>query len=62
MVKAQDLHTMLSVALESLVDVQRTGFMWDLVHDECENRNSRAIIYVSHLKVEWDSRCTSSMQ
>ena len=35
-VKVQDLHTMLSVALENFVDVQRTGFMWDLVHDECE--------------------------
>ena len=53
-VKAQDLHTMLSVALESFVDVQRTGFMWDLVHEETEYKNSRAIIYVSHLKVDND--------
>ena len=31
-VPAQDFHTMLSVILESFVELQRTGFVWDLVY------------------------------
>ncbi len=31
-VHAQDFHTMLSTILESFVELQRTGFIWDLVY------------------------------
>ena len=30
-VPAQDFHAMLSVTLASFVELQRTGFVWDLV-------------------------------
>ena len=30
--KAQDFHKMLSVILESYVEIERTGFVWDLVY------------------------------
>ncbi len=31
-IHAQDFHTMLSTILESFVELQRTGFIWDLVY------------------------------
>ena len=31
-IKAQDFHKMLSVILESYVEIERTGFVWDLVY------------------------------
>jgi hypothetical protein len=31
-IKAQDFHTMLAVILESWVELQETGFIWDLAY------------------------------
>ena len=41
--KAQDLHTMLDVTLESYVELQETGFVWDLM---CRNHNYRNVEFV----------------
>ena len=41
--KAQDLHSMLRVALKSLVNLQKTGFVWDLV---CKNRKCKDLEFI----------------
>ncbi len=41
--KAQDLHTMLRVALKGLVELQKTGFIWDL---QCKNKTCKDIEFI----------------
>ena len=51
-VKAQDFHTMLSTTLESFVDLQRTGFIWDLVYNGKLYKNIKFIIFVPFVKCD----------
>ena len=51
-VKAQDFHTMLSVILESFVDLQRTGFIWDLVYEGVLYKNVEFVIFVPFVKCD----------
>jgi hypothetical protein len=51
-VKAQDFHTILSVILESFVNLQRTGFVWDLVYNGKLYRNIEFVIYVPFIKCD----------
>ena len=51
-VKAQDFHTMLSVTLESLVRLQKTGFIWDLVYKGKLYRNIEFVLFVPFVKCD----------
>ena len=51
-VHAQDFHTMLSVILESFVELQRTGFVWDLVYKGKLYRNIEFIVFVPFVKCD----------
>ena len=51
-VKAQDFHTMLSVILESFVELQRTGFIWDLVYKGKLYRGVEFVIFVPFVKCD----------
>ena len=51
-VKAQDFHTMLSVILESFVELQRTGFIWDLVYKGKLYRGIEFVIFVPFVKCD----------
>ena len=51
-VKAQDFHTMLKVILESFVELQRTGFKWDLVYKGKVYRNVEFVIFVPFVKCD----------
>ena len=41
---AQDSHTMLAVALESFVELQRAGVVWDIVHNGRMHKNIDFVI------------------
>ena len=51
-VKAQDFHTMLSAILQSFVELQRTGFIWDLVYKGKLYRNVEFVIFVPFVKCD----------
>ena len=51
-VKAQDFHTMLKAILESFVELQRTGFVWDLVHRGKVYRDIEFVIFVPFVKCD----------
>ena len=51
-VHAQDFHTMLSVILESFVELQRTGFVWDLVYKGKLYREVEMVIFVPFVKCD----------
>ena len=51
-VPAQDFHTMLRVILESFVELQRTGFVWDLVYKGKLYKNIRFKIFVPFVKCD----------
>ena len=50
--KAQDLHSMLRVALKSFVKLQKTGFIWDLKYKNRIYKNIEFIIYVPFVKCD----------
>ena len=50
--KAQDFHTMLSAILESFVELQRTVFVWDLVHKGKEHKGIEFVIFVPFVKCD----------
>ena len=52
MVGAQDFHTMLSVILESFLELQRTGFVWDLVYKGKVYKKVRFVIFVPFIKCD----------
>ena len=51
-VAAQDFHTMLRVTLKSFVELQRTGFVWDLVYKGKLYKNIRFKIFVPFVKCD----------
>ena len=51
-VKAQDFHTMLSTILESFVELQRTGFVWDLAYKGKVYKNIEFVIFVPFVKCD----------
>ena len=50
--KAQDLHSMLRVALKSLVKLQKTGFIWDLQYKNRTYKDIEFIVYVPFVKCD----------
>lgn len=51
-VKAQDFHTMLKAILKSFVELQRTGFVWDLVYKGKLYRDLEFVIFVPFVKCD----------
>ena len=51
-VKAQDFHTMLSTILESFVELQQTGFVWDLAYKGKVYKNVEFVIFVPFVKCD----------
>ena len=51
-VKAQDFHTILSAILESFVQLQETGFIWDLVHKGKIYKGIEFVIFVPFVKCD----------
>lgn len=51
-VKAQDFHTMLKTILESFVELQRTGMVWDLVYKGKLYKNIEFVIFVPFVKCD----------
>ena len=51
-IKAQDFHTMLRHILKSFVDLQRTGFIWDLVYKGTVYKNVEFVIFVPFVKCD----------
>ena len=51
-VPAQDFHTMLSVTLESFIELQRTGFVWHLVYKGKLYKNIRFKMFVPFVKCD----------
>lgn len=50
--KAQDLHSMLRVALKSFVKLQKTGFIWDFKYKNKTYKDVEFIIYVPFVKCD----------
>ena len=57
-VKAQDFHTMLDAILESFVDLQRTGFIFDLVYKGKVYTNIKFVIFVPFIKCDTEEADT----
>jgi hypothetical protein len=51
-VKAQDFHTILSTILESLIELQETGFVWDLVYNGKLYKNIEFVLFVPYVKCD----------
>lgn len=51
-VKAQDFHTMLKAILESFVELQRTGFLWDLVYKGKLYKGIEFVLFVPFVKCD----------
>mgnify|MGYP003444920977 FL=1 len=51
-VKAQDFHTMLKAILASFVELQCTGFVWDLYYNGKLYKNIHFVIFVPFVKCE----------
>ena len=51
-VKAQDFHTMLKVILESFVELQRTGFVWDLKYKGKVYKDIEFVLFVPFVKCD----------
>jgi len=49
---AQDLHVMISFVLKGLVQLQKTGFTWDLMHNGRLYKGVKMIPFVSFLRVD----------
>ena len=51
-VKAQDFHTMLKAILQSFVELQRTGFVWDLKYKGKLYRDMEFVLFVPFVKCD----------
>ena len=51
-VKAQDFHTMLKAILQSFVELQRTGFVWDLMYNGKLYQDIEFVIFVPFVKCD----------
>ena len=51
-VKAQDFHTMLKTILKSFVELQRTGFVWDLMYKGKLYRDIEFVLFVPFVKCD----------
>ncbi len=51
-VKAQDFHTMLAAILESFVELQRTGFRFDLVYKGKMYKDVEIVLFVPYVKCD----------
>ena len=52
--KAQDLHTMLAKILDSYVELQESGFLWDLHYKNNIYRDVEFVLYTPFFKVDGD--------
>ena len=52
--KAQDLHTMLDVIWESYIELQKTGFMWDLFYRNTRYNDIEFVLFTPFLKLDTD--------
>ena len=52
--KAQDLHTMLDLILESYRDLEKTGFVWDLNYNGKVYRDVEFVLFTPFLKLDSD--------
>ena len=52
--KAQDFHTILSAILESYIDLQNTGFVWDLAYKGHMYKNMQFVLFTPFVKVDSD--------
>ena len=52
--KAQDLHTMLAVILQSYVKLQDSGFIWDLAYQGKVYKNVQFVLFTPYLKLDSD--------
>ena len=57
-VKAQDFYVMLATILKSFVDLQRTGFVWDLVYKGKLYRNIKFVLFVPFVKCDTEEADT----
>ena len=51
-VKAQDFHTMVAAALETLVQIQESGMLFDLAHNNVLYKDAELVFRVSHVKCD----------
>ena len=51
-VKAQDLHSMLAIVLESYIELQKEGFIWDLVYKNKVYSNIHFVLFTPFLKLD----------
>ena len=52
--KAQDLHSMIAVLLESYVKIQETGFVWDLHYRNNVYKDVEFVLFTPFFKVDGD--------
>ena len=50
--KAQDLHSMIAVLLESYVKIQETGFVWDLHYRNNVYKDVEFVLFTPFFKVD----------
>jgi len=50
--KAQDLHTMVSVVLRSYIELQNSGFIWDLFYKNQVFKDLEFVLFTPFLKVD----------
>ena len=50
--KAQDFHTMLEVVLKSYIDLQETGFYWDLPYKTQLYKDIEFVLFTPFIKVD----------
>ena len=50
--KAQDLHSMLAVILQSYLKIQRTGFIWDLFYQNKIYRDVKFVLFTPFMKLD----------
>ena len=53
-VKVQDLHSILDKLLESYVQLQNTGFTWDLAYNGKVYKDAEFVLYTPFFKVDTD--------
>ena len=52
--KAQDLHTILDVILETHVELQNKGFIWDLFYRDKVYKDIEFVLFTPFLKLDGD--------
>ena len=51
-VKAQDLHSMLAIVLESYIELQKEGFIWDLIYKNKVYERVQFVLFTPFLKLD----------